>query len=104
MEFDPLLEALNERAKMVRNSLSLILPLAYEGDNRQQKSIKDLTHENTIFVWFQLLIHAIFRLPRTDVARKEMIHECERQYCGNSAQLAKINEFEKTYKPSDAIH
>ena len=103
VELDRLLEVLNERTAMVRNSLSLITPLAYDSDDRQQWSIKDLSHENAIFIWFQLLIHTIFRLPRTEIARKEMISECELQYNGNLAQLAKIKEFEETYKSSDAI-
>ncbi|CAF2109024.1 unnamed protein product [Rotaria magnacalcarata] len=103
MELDPLLEALNERAAILRSSLSLISSLAYEDDDRRQKSVKDLSHENAIFVWFQLLIHTIFRLPRTDMARRKMIGECERQYDGNSAQLAKIKQFKETYKPSDAV-
>jgi hypothetical protein len=103
LELDPLLDALNERVTSLRNSFSSVSPFAYELNDKRQKSVKDLSQENTTFIWFQLLIRTLFRLPRTDSARSQMIHECERQYDGNQAQLTKIKEFAEKYQPTDAV-
>jgi tetratricopeptide (TPR) repeat protein len=37
-------------------------------------------------------------------AKQQMLTECRAYYRNHPAQLAYINEFERTYKPSDAIH
>lgn len=103
VELDPLLEQLKERMILMRNSLSFVSLLMDKDDDQRQKSVKDLSHENAIFVWFQILIHTILRLPCTEVSRRKMIRECELQYDGNTVQMNKIKEFEKTYKPGDAI-
>lgn len=103
VEIDPLLNALNERVTILRNSLSSVSSFAYQFNDKQQKSVKDLSQENATFMWFQLLIHTLFRLPRTDNARTKMIQECERQYDGNQAQLTKIKEFAEKYQPTDAV-
>ena len=104
VELDPLLDALNRRVTMLRDSLSTVSFFAYNKlEDQRQKSVKDLSQENAYFIWFQLLVQTLFRLPRTDAARDKMIHECERQYDGNEAQLLKIKEFAEKYQPKDAV-
>ena len=104
VEFDPLLDALNKRIIVLRRSLSSISSFALNKlENERQKSVKDLSQENATFIWFQLLIQALFRLPRTEKAREKMIEECQRQYHDNPVQLIKIKEFAEKYQPSDVI-
>ena len=76
-ELDPLLDALRESINRIQHSLSSISSLSFNKfDEQKQKSIKELAEENAFFVWFQLLIHTLLHLPRTDAARKKMIEEC----------------------------
>lgn len=87
-ELNPLLEAVRKRIDGVRRSLSTISPLSWlKSENHGQTSVKDLSEENALFVWFQLFIETLFRLPRTDQARQKMLEECARQYADNDVQL-----------------
>lgn len=68
-----------------------------------QQTLKCLSKEQASFIWFQLLLEVLLRLPQTQEAKHEMIAECRSNYKENEAQLEKIMVFEQTYKPSDAI-
>jgi hypothetical protein len=104
VELDPLLDALNKRVTMLRDSMSSVSSFAFNKlEDQRQKSVKDLSQENAYFIWFQLLIQILFRLPRTDAVREKMIQDCERQYDENEAQLIKIKEFGKKYQPKDVV-
>ena len=43
------------------------------------------------------------KMPNSADAQREMLDECRSYYHDKPLQLAKIDEFERTYKPTDAI-
>ena len=68
-----------------------------------QRTLHDLTKEQASFMWSQLIIEVLLRLPQTSEAKSEMIEECRTRYKDNEAQLEKITIFETIYRASDAI-
>ncbi|CAF1022190.1 unnamed protein product [Didymodactylos carnosus] len=56
------------------------------------------------FMYFQLLIEILLQMKeKNEDAKKEMVDECRRQYAGNDAELAIIDEFDQKYSSSTAI-
>ncbi|CAF3747438.1 unnamed protein product [Rotaria sp. Silwood1] len=72
--------------------------------DHHQKSTKDLSKESAEFLWFQLFHHLIIRLPRNQQAKQQMIDVCRAYYRGNITELKLIDQFEREYRPEDAIH
>lgn len=58
---------------------------------------------NGQFVFFQVLIECLLRLPYTENDKKELINRCKQQYEGNITQLDYIDQFEKNYTPERAL-
>ncbi|CAF3745556.1 unnamed protein product [Rotaria magnacalcarata] len=71
--------------------------------NPNERSTQDLNTEQAGFLWFQLLIEVLVRLPKTLSSKKEMIQECRVSYQENEVQLKKIAVFEATYDEKSAI-
>ncbi|CAF0946743.1 unnamed protein product [Didymodactylos carnosus] len=69
----------------------------------KERSLQYLTKEQATFIWFQLLIEILLRLPKSDIAKTDMIEECRRNYAGNESQLQKITDFYQNYKPFMAV-
>ncbi|CAF1575621.1 unnamed protein product, partial [Didymodactylos carnosus] len=70
-----------------------------------EKSIWDLSKENVKFMWYQLLIDILLRLPNhsTLLAKADMIELCRLQYKTNEKQLQLIGIFEKEYNSKSVI-
>jgi len=66
-------------------------------------SLRSLTTEKVRFMWFQLLLELLLRMPPNENARNDMRNECEKAYRGNSLELEKIDQFFQTYSPEDCI-
>ncbi|CAF1144495.1 unnamed protein product [Didymodactylos carnosus] len=73
-------------------------------------SITERTHKNLSYdvgnsIWFQLFIDVLLRMnigeERSE--RLEFVEFCKQQYVGNEIQLKKIDKFEQTYDPSQAL-
>lgn len=64
---------------------------------------RDLSQENTAFLRFQLLVDIILRLDHNDFAKNEMLEMCKAKFISDPIELAKIDIFEKTYVPKNAI-
>ncbi|CAF1409872.1 unnamed protein product [Adineta steineri] len=62
-----------------------------------------LIDENSSFLAFQLFTDIMLRLHQTEFSRQEMIEMCRLKYEKSENDLAKINEFERSYRHSDAI-
>jgi tetratricopeptide (TPR) repeat protein len=92
-------------ANDIRLYTSNIPPFSIFNLNNEEKSMRDLTKENAKFMWYQLLIDILLRMPNNDKtnAKQEMINECCLHYEKNKQQMALINEFNKTYLSSDAV-
>lgn len=71
--------------------------------SNKEKSIKDLNKEQAKFIWFQLLLQVLIRLPSRKIAKTDMINECKSRYNDDQSELKKIDEFDKSYESSDAI-
>ena len=71
--------------------------------DQHQKCIKTLSQQSAEFLWFQLFHHVILDLPRNQQAKQRMIDVCRNYYRGNKKQLKLIDEFERDYRPEDAI-
>ncbi len=64
---------------------------------------QSLQARNAIFMWFQLFIEVLLRMHHKSTDRKELIDICKKSYKGNHEEMTIINEFEKNYKPENAI-
>jgi tetratricopeptide (TPR) repeat protein len=54
-------------------------------------------------MWFQLFIEVLLRMHHKSSDRKELLDLCKKDYEGNQQEMSIIDEFEKNYKPEDAI-
>ncbi|CAF2612950.1 unnamed protein product [Rotaria sp. Silwood2] len=73
-------------------------------NQHEQKSTRDLSKESAEFLWFQMFKDVIFRLPRDNLAKQQMIEFCQNYYRGNEKELKFIREFEHDYKSTMAIN
>jgi tetratricopeptide (TPR) repeat protein len=64
---------------------------------------QSLQARNAIFMWFQLFIEVLLRMHHKSSDRKELIDICKKSYKGNKQEMEIIDEFEKNYKPENAI-
>ncbi|CAF0736973.1 unnamed protein product [Adineta steineri] len=65
--------------------------------------IRHLSKENNQFIAFQLLLDFILRLEQTFYAEQELLEFARSKYESNPAQLAEIDDFERNYRPEDAV-
>jgi hypothetical protein len=72
-----------------------IPPFSIFNLNNEEKSMRDLTKENANFMWYQLLIDILLRMPNNDKinAKQEMINECRLHYEKNKQQINLIEGF-----------
>ncbi|CAF1323725.1 unnamed protein product [Rotaria sordida] len=70
--------------------------------NQEQNTVRYITKDSASFLWFQLLVSILKRMPtNTESAKNEMLDECRRYYKDNLVQLEKIQNFQCEYKSSD---
>lgn len=74
-------------------SISLLSPM--KEPSSVEKSIRDLSKENATFVWFQLLIETLVRMPQSDEARDELLNASRQKYNDDPVELAKIERFDQ---------
>ena len=70
---------------------------------KKQTFFKDISKVDAAFLRFQLLIDMILRLDHTDFAKDEMLELCREKFASDSAELTKIDTFEKTCAAKNAI-
>ena len=71
--------------------------------NRQDRATYNLLKEQGLFLFSHLLKLALKNLPKSYGSKLTMIKMCKTYYRGNSTELENIDDFERTYRPSDAI-
>ncbi|CAF3457165.1 unnamed protein product [Rotaria sp. Silwood1] len=64
---------------------------------------KSLQARNAIFMWFQLFIEVLLRMHHKFSDRKELIDICKKSYKNNYEEMKIIDEFDKNYKPENAV-
>ena len=69
----------------------------------EAKSIRDLNKESATFMWFQLLIEAVIRMPLSDQAKNDLLIECREQYPNNEEELEKMVQFANTCSSNNCI-
>ncbi|UJR24042.1 hypothetical protein I4U23_027007 [Adineta vaga] len=87
--------------RICQQSQSLHLTIS---DNRETSTIQNPQGNAIHSIWSDILLQGLLRMPvpPTDVYA-EMIKEARFFYRKNSSQLAQIEQFEKNYRPGDAI-
>jgi tetratricopeptide (TPR) repeat protein len=59
--------------------------------------------EQSSFLWSQILLQVLLRLPQSDSAKQEMVKQARDQYHENMNELAKIDRFDQTYSANTAL-
>ncbi|CAF1269401.1 unnamed protein product [Rotaria sordida] len=78
--------------------------LAFSLFDQKQRTTKDLTKESASFLWFQLLVDALKKMPSNKNALKIMINMCKSYYNTQRENYADdIAEFEDNYEPANAV-
>ncbi|CAF1558389.1 unnamed protein product, partial [Didymodactylos carnosus] len=71
-----------------------------------QQSVRNINNNKSVFLFFQLMFDLCIYRPSNSPGKDEFLKEC-RKYYANQDPLniikEKLNEFDRTYKPSDAI-
>jgi len=86
--------------------LALIPPISMltnSSSSFEEKSIRDLNKESATFMWFQLLIEVLTRMPLSNQAKNELLVECRQQYHDNACELEKIAQFDSDCSPTNCI-
>ncbi|UJR17217.1 hypothetical protein I4U23_004112 [Adineta vaga] len=81
-------------------SMSIFSPIT---SVRNEISIRNLNKQHALFMWYQLLIETLKRMPLTLVSRNELLAECRVEYSNNQIELCKIQEFADTYNSDNVI-
>lgn len=78
--------------------------LAFSLFDQKQRTTKDLNKEAASFLWFQVLVEALKKMPTNKNSLKDMINMC-RSYYNTQRENYKddIAEFENKYNPVDAV-
>ena len=87
------------------NSTSSPSHLAYTiFDENKQCSMRDISKTDAFFLWLKLLTSVLQKVHHTRETMDEMLDQCREYYKDNSAELAKIEEFKRTYDKDKAIY
>ncbi|CAF2988578.1 unnamed protein product, partial [Rotaria sp. Silwood2] len=98
INLDDLCKSIKEQTDLVNKQIQ-----TFSFFDQHEKSIKDLSKESAQFLWFQVFNYVIFRLPRDQQAKEQMIQMCKEYYRGNTKEMKLIQEFEQNYRAEDAI-
>jgi tetratricopeptide (TPR) repeat protein len=82
---------------------NLLPPMGLFSLDANGKSIRDLNKEQATFMWNQILIEILLRMPIMEKTKDEMLNVCRQHYKNNVIELERINEFETTYTADKAI-
>ncbi|CAF4746225.1 unnamed protein product, partial [Rotaria magnacalcarata] len=72
-------------------------------DEKKQKTARTLSKRATSFLWYQMFIDVLKKLPQMDQAKIDMLKTCEDYYCFNKQQLSKIEQFRTSYTINEVI-
>ncbi|CAF0724202.1 unnamed protein product, partial [Didymodactylos carnosus] len=97
---DSLLIQIAEDAKVLSKDMT---PLNVFSLTHNEKLICALYKESAVFMWNQLLMDVLLRMPKSDESKMEMLTECESYYRDNAKELEKINDFRLNYSSDAAV-
>ena len=94
----------DDLAKKPDDGNEMALPMAVYGlTHAPQRSIQDLTKDEVRFMWFQLLLDVLLRLPRNTTAMHDMLAVARSYYSTDPTELRKIDDFARTYQSTKAV-
>lgn len=80
------------------------VPIAIYGlTHGQQRSFRDLSVDEIRFMWFQLLLDVLLKLPKDTATMKDMLEVARSHYSTDAIELKKIDDFARSYNPTKAI-
>ncbi|CAF1528467.1 unnamed protein product [Didymodactylos carnosus] len=82
------------RAKLDAETLSITIYNSTE---------KSHTNVDGSFMWSQLYLETLLRMPQRPFAKDELVQICRQHYHGNESELIKLENFHQTYTPNDAV-
>jgi hypothetical protein len=95
-------EALTARIKLSHEEVDKQMAV-FSIFNKKEKEKRDVSKEAGSFLFFQLFLYALKKMPNTIEAKTTMLTICRYYYRGNLIKLRNIEEFDKTYQSVDAI-
>ncbi|CAF1025818.1 unnamed protein product [Adineta steineri] len=95
---DMLLQSIRDTMLIVEKQL-----LAFSLFDQKQKSTKDLSKDSASFLWHQLLLHVLKKLPQDEQAKTDLVTICLDFYGTNKQESKKIEKFRKHYTCEQAI-
>ncbi|CAF1038058.1 unnamed protein product [Adineta steineri] len=93
-----LLQSIRDTMQVVEKQL-----LAFSLFDQKQKSTKDLSKDSASFLWHQLLLHVLKKLPQDEQAKTDLVTICLDFYGTNKQESKKIEKFRKHYTCEQAI-
>lgn len=77
--------------------------VAFSFFDQKQKSTRDLSKESSTFIWYQLLIDALNKMPHDKKAKTDMLKLCTDYYQNDPEEKKQIKKFDDSYEPEEAI-
>lgn len=73
--------------------------------DKKQKTLRNLHEDNARFIWFQLLVDILIKIPHNYQTIDEMLIECEKYESKTNSKQTKIyiEDFRKNYQSSKAL-
>jgi tetratricopeptide (TPR) repeat protein len=93
-----------DNPQMPNDKNETLVPMAIYGlTHGHEISIKDLTNDQVRFIWFQLLLDVLLKLPRNQANMNDMLEVARAHYGSDLIELTKIDEFARDYRSTKAI-
>ncbi|CAF2839612.1 unnamed protein product [Rotaria sp. Silwood2] len=71
--------------------------------NVKEATLQNINKEHATYMWFQLLVETLLRLPQTSQANRDLIDECMERYRNNAIEKRKIEQFKIEYTHENVI-
>ena len=73
-------------------------------ENADQTSVDQVSDANARFMWFQLLVKVLLRMPSTETSKNDLMHQSFLGEKDNVELHKQIQEFHRTYLAKEAIY
>lgn len=100
-ESETMLERLQRDIQLLLNHFTPVNIFTMQ--NLKETTLQNIDKEQSTYMWFQLLIETLLRLPRTPQAYRELIEECAERYNHNNVEKRKIEQFKTDYKNENVV-
>jgi hypothetical protein len=84
-------------------SRALKMAISIFNKDEHEKTLRNLKKDNARFIWFQLLVDILIKIPHNNQTIEEMFHECKNFQKGDKSTAKAIEELRQNYKSPDAL-